>query len=92
MYVGRTDEAVDNFLNGFHAACQVFGIEWSPTDPLYRQITTEQGWEWNASYGPSFEMRRNELPEDQVMVEMLQIEVEYWRRRLAQFKSNSEPV
>jgi hypothetical protein len=89
MYVRNTEYSVETFLAGFYVACQALGLGWSPTDALYQKITVDRGWEWHASYGPSFEMRRKKVPEEEITVVMLQIELEYWRRRVAQLKSAS---
>lgn len=77
MYFSNIETA-DSFLRGFGTAVSVY-LE---VDEVYRirvQVTNERGWP-RSSREPWDEMISTGMSEEQVIGEMLNIEIEVWKR------------
>lgn len=82
MFMGEASErAIYAYLIGFNTACCLLG--YSPNDGIdgdFWKVCAERSREWN-SHGPQKRMRDTGWNEKAIVIELLIIEIETWRRR-----------
>ena len=82
MFMGEASErALYAYLIGFETACRL--LECIPnygTHSDFWKVCAERGWEEN-SFGPQKRMHDAGWVEEAIVIELLTIEIETWRRR-----------
>ena len=74
MYVlPLTVDSVVNFLNGFQAACRVFGVEELPD--ARGRVYKQRKWKCGAAALPITEMRKKGWTDEQIMDELIEINI-----------------
>lgn len=76
------DQTPHSFLLGFDCAAVALGLakEVEQKRELYRKIVVERGWEYNLARHLSSELEEQGLSYTQIIDEVLQIEIEAWKR------------
>ena len=80
-------EAGNNFLRGFNIAAGLC-LDLPSDDDIRGKVTTEKGWTWS-SLPPWSEMKEQGLDDTAIIDEMLSIEIEVWKRLLANLDSQA---
>jgi hypothetical protein len=86
MYIGpfvNDIESVVSFLSGFNTACEALGIPSSHTDEFYLSVVRERGWSAPSTRGIWTIMREQGMGEESIIRELLTIELEVWKKRIA---------
>jgi hypothetical protein len=81
MYVTNINELAP-FLDGFNNACLTLGMNCG-TDKALLDTVTERGWEWSVAGRTLPSMRKRGLDETAIALEILNIEIEAWKKRYA---------
>lgn len=80
MYIAEDIPPISNFLYGFVAACESFGINlYQQYEDIFRKVEEERGWKF-ASYALWDQMRDAGLSDDEITQEILAVHIEVWRR------------
>ncbi|MBI5957464.1 MAG: hypothetical protein HY866_01925 [Chloroflexi bacterium] len=72
------------FLDGFRLALEMLSAMGVPTS-FYKEALAERGWEWSLA-APLAEMQQRGLTEEEKVEELLTIEIEAWKKVLAQIE------
>lgn len=80
-----TLENLNSFLDGFRVACLVLNDELDQADrsQATKQVLSARGWKAHSSELAE-EMQRKDMSEESIIKELLEIEIETWRRLLKQ--------
>ncbi len=86
LFFGEDAPPVLNFLWGFNLACEAAEIDKSYRD-MYLKIQMERNWQVNALH-PVDHMMRQGFTKDEIIQEALTLEIETWKRLLAELPNN----
>ncbi|MCQ3930153.1 MAG: hypothetical protein DPW16_06805 [Chloroflexi bacterium] len=87
LFFGEDVPPVLHFLWGFKLACEAAEIDKSYQD-MYIKIQMERNWQINNALHPVVLMARQGLAKDAIIQEALTLELETWKRLLAELSNN----
>lgn len=82
MYVVRSDvTSMESLIYGFNAGCHIMSGEINPLKhrDIIDQVKIDRGWHFSP-VSVTVEMRKRGLSDEKIIEELLDIEIEAWRR------------
>lgn len=88
MYISVQSHPVLNFIHTFNLVCHLLeAVQGNKFQEKYNQIIVERGWERSSGH-PVSQMEAQNMDFDEIITEALNLEIETWKRLLAELPDN----